>query len=210
MKKFIFFLILSLFIFSCKKEPSADFSFTGILEVGQAIMFSNLSKNTDTQSWDFGDGAVSTASSPSHIYPKPGQYTVSLTAQGNGKSVSKNKTLNITGTTYSFTNNTTIPLYEFISFYYDGSYHDLTQHGLLESGKTTSIVITSRNKIFFAFTFIVGGYFYFSAYPYYLTSGRHNDLFISDTTSISGGSKSKSLPDYGQIEKLLMSKRPIN
>jgi hypothetical protein len=30
--------------------------------------------------WDFGDGVTSTAASPTHIYPAPGPYTVTLTA----------------------------------------------------------------------------------------------------------------------------------
>ena len=29
--------------------------------------------------WDFGDGGTSTAANPSHVYTRPGQYTVSLT-----------------------------------------------------------------------------------------------------------------------------------
>lgn len=29
--------------------------------------------------WDFGDGETSTESNPTHIYSRPGKYTVSLT-----------------------------------------------------------------------------------------------------------------------------------
>ncbi len=50
-------------------------------------IFTNKSKlNNSTfvptliYSWDFGDGATSTATNPTYVYPKPGVYTVSLTS----------------------------------------------------------------------------------------------------------------------------------
>jgi Zn-dependent metalloprotease len=46
------------------------------------VTFSNLSMNGTTFSWNFGDGGTSTALSPSHNYTAPGNYTVTLIADG--------------------------------------------------------------------------------------------------------------------------------
>lgn len=42
------------------------------------VNFTNQSTNTDFQSWNFGDGNLSTAVSPAHIYTVAGNYTVTL------------------------------------------------------------------------------------------------------------------------------------
>jgi PKD repeat protein len=205
MKKIGMLILLSFLIFSCKKDPSADFSYTGTLEVGQNITFNNLSKNATVFSWDFGNGAVSTADSPIYTYPKPGNYTVTLRSEGNGQTATASKDLIISGTTFSFKNNTTIDLYSFTTFYWTGAaIEDFTQHGILKSGQTTGIVITYRSEILFAFTFVMDGDYYFAANPYPLTWGIHNDLTIEDTTPIVGGSaKTSSLPWYGEFIKLM-------
>lgn len=204
MKQFSLLLLLPLLIFSCKKDPSADFSYTGTLEVGQTITFNNLSKNVSTFSWDFGDGAVSTAESPSYTYPKPGNYTVTLTSEGNGKTVTASKLLPIEGTTYSYTNATTIPLYAFTTFYWTGTaieeYHE---HGTLQASQTTGIIISYRSNVLFAFKFVPEGAYYFSANPNRLTAGIHNEFVIDDNTPISGkGAESGSMTWYDDFMKL--------
>ncbi|MDI6794684.1 MAG: PKD domain-containing protein [bacterium] len=46
------------------------------------VSFSNASVGDVTdQLWDFGDGETSPESSPSHLYPKPGNYLVQLTVR---------------------------------------------------------------------------------------------------------------------------------
>ena len=42
------------------------------------VNFSNLSSNSDTYAWSFGDGGTSTAALPSHTYTTAGTYTVQL------------------------------------------------------------------------------------------------------------------------------------
>jgi PKD repeat protein len=68
--------------------PVADFS--GAPTSGEAplsVAFSDLSSGEPTSwSWSFGDGATSSAQSPSHTYSAPGLYTVSLTATNDGGS----------------------------------------------------------------------------------------------------------------------------
>jgi PKD repeat protein len=48
---------------------------------GLAVQFSNLSVGADSYTWAFGDGAASSAPSPSHSYPAFGDYQVQLIAQ---------------------------------------------------------------------------------------------------------------------------------
>ena len=42
--------------------------------------FNNLSTNSTSSFWEFGDGTTSTVTNPSHTYPGAGQYTVTLAA----------------------------------------------------------------------------------------------------------------------------------
>ena len=46
------------------------------------ILFTNLSTNGSSFSWNFGDGSTSTAFNPTHTYSAFGNYTVSLTVDG--------------------------------------------------------------------------------------------------------------------------------
>jgi PKD repeat protein len=81
------------------KTVSAAFAlksgFTATPSTGQAPLYVNF---TDTSihdpvswSWDFGDGAGSTARNPGHLYKLPGKYSVSLTADGAGGPVTATK-----------------------------------------------------------------------------------------------------------------------
>ncbi|UCD16186.1 MAG: PKD domain-containing protein, partial [Candidatus Zixiibacteriota bacterium] len=60
--------------------PTADF--TSDVTEGCAplkVSFIDLSKDADSWSWEFGDGASSIDQNPSHTYANPGVYTVTLT-----------------------------------------------------------------------------------------------------------------------------------
>lgn len=56
--------------------PVADFGYT---LSGNTIICVNNSTGAGTYLWDFGDGAFSTESDPTHAYAAPGIYTVTLT-----------------------------------------------------------------------------------------------------------------------------------
>jgi len=60
--------------------PVADFSAEAVCH-RQAVDFTNLSGEGAgfRYEWDFGDGATSTERSPSHVFPAPGSYQVTLT-----------------------------------------------------------------------------------------------------------------------------------
>ncbi len=48
------------------------------------VQFTNNTVNGNTWLWDFGDGNTSTLLSPSHVYTAPGNYSVTLIAEGLG------------------------------------------------------------------------------------------------------------------------------
>lgn len=58
-------------------KPTADFSFEA---TGLDVAFTNKSVYATTYSWDFGDGASSSAQNPSHTYSSSGAFQVKLTA----------------------------------------------------------------------------------------------------------------------------------
>ena len=195
MKK-LFLLLLGISLLTgCKKDPVADFSYSGTLIVGTNVDFKNLSENTGSCHWDFGDGTESTDMDPIHRYEKPGSYNVTLSAEGNGKSVSKTSELIITGVTYSYYNSTEYKLYGLISFFPNGYYiNDYNQHGTLESGQTTGVSITSNLKVAYAFKFYTSSQLYMQLYPYSLQANMHNNLVIADTNTLVGITISSS-PD---------------
>ena len=179
MKKLFYCLLFTSVMTSCKKDPFCDFSFSGILEAEETIQFENLSSNSDSFFWQFGDGWTSSERSTTHIYSKPGNYGVSLVARGNGKSASANKSIKITGTTYSITNNSTFTLYDFATFYWDGvAISGFVYFGTFDLGSTTNIVKTNSLFKFFAFRFVPDGDVYLSAHPFVLQPEQHNDLVI--------------------------------
>jgi PKD repeat protein len=60
-------------------DPKPQPDFTSEVE-GLTIKFTNSSKYSDSYSWDFGDGATSNETNPTHTYASGGIYVVKLTA----------------------------------------------------------------------------------------------------------------------------------
>jgi len=82
--------------------PNANFTYTAD---SLTVTFTDTSTDSDgtisTRSWNFGDGATSTAQNPTHTYESPGTYTVQLTVTDNGgatDSESKSVTVSSGGT----------------------------------------------------------------------------------------------------------------
>jgi len=74
-------LLLSVILISCEKMPQASFHTDTITpEVGQEVFFTNDSYNSEVFEWDFGDGYISDAINPSHIYTSTGSFEVRLTS----------------------------------------------------------------------------------------------------------------------------------
>lgn len=74
-------------------KPKADF--TGELS-GLTLTLTNTSQYANSYLWDFGDGATSTETSPTHTYVGPGLYKVKLTATNSAGSTTKEVEYTIT------------------------------------------------------------------------------------------------------------------
>jgi hypothetical protein len=97
--KRIFYLILVLpvILISCQKTPVAHFSTDTVEpEVGHDVLFNNDSQNASRFEWDFGDGYISNARNPTHVFNATGSYDVTLTATSkNGHDDQASLTLNV-------------------------------------------------------------------------------------------------------------------
>ena len=87
MKRLLYILLAVPLIFSCDRDPYADFfASREVVEVGDIIYFTNNSMDADAFEWDFGDGTYSNRLDVEHIYTADGTYRVTLTAfSGNNK-----------------------------------------------------------------------------------------------------------------------------
>jgi PKD repeat protein len=68
---------------SCEEPPLPVAIFSTTID-GMDVTFTNSSTDADTYAWNFGDGNSSTEMSPMHTYAANDDYTVSLTATGEG------------------------------------------------------------------------------------------------------------------------------
>ncbi|MBD2713492.1 PKD domain-containing protein [Microvirga sp. STR05] len=88
---------IALSIMACKKEssnvvapapttpavaPTADFTYSGVLQNMTPIAFTSTSVGADTYNWKFGDGSTSTERNPIHTFRKSGVRTVELQVTG--------------------------------------------------------------------------------------------------------------------------------
>jgi hypothetical protein len=78
----------SCFGYSQQDRPS-DFPLIYTLPV----KFSNCSSEAESFEWSFGDGVISSAKNPEHLYQFPGKYTISLTSRFKNKVEKSSKTL---------------------------------------------------------------------------------------------------------------------
>jgi PKD repeat protein len=82
-----------LFLSDVFADPFAKFEVSDkVVYVGQKVSFTNTSIKATSNLWDFGDGITSTATSPTHTYLIPGQYTVELNINS-GQSVNTKNNL---------------------------------------------------------------------------------------------------------------------
>jgi PKD repeat protein len=75
MKKIILFAIVCLSALFTTAQCSADFTWS---VSGSTVQLTNISTGTNFNSWSFGDGGSSTATSPNHTYSNPGLYDICL------------------------------------------------------------------------------------------------------------------------------------
>jgi PKD repeat protein len=93
------FIGCTLLMTSCKKPAASFTADKSSVMVGEAVNFTNGTTDAAKQTWDFGDGtqSTSTGATVSHVYNRPGAYTVSLLGtKKNGKKQSDAPTVTIT------------------------------------------------------------------------------------------------------------------
>ncbi|HVN52961.1 MAG TPA: PKD domain-containing protein [Anaerolineaceae bacterium] len=100
-------------------SPKASFTPTNAaIQLGEPITFTNTSSGTMPLSylWDFGDGATSTETNPTHVYETVGTYTVSLKATNDYGNATVNGQVNFKPITSFTPANPVIQLGEEIAF----------------------------------------------------------------------------------------------
>ncbi|PUZ27399.1 gliding motility-associated C-terminal domain-containing protein [Chitinophaga costaii] len=67
-------------------NPKAIFSLPDVSQICPPVVanLSNTSTDFQASAWDFGDGATSDIAAPTHVYNRPGSYTISLTVTSLG------------------------------------------------------------------------------------------------------------------------------
>lgn len=76
-------LSLSLLVTSCEDAPVPTAIFSTTID-GMDVTFTNSSTDADTYAWNFGDGGSSAEMNPAHTYAENNDYSVTLTAIGEG------------------------------------------------------------------------------------------------------------------------------
>jgi len=79
---FVIFLLASTACYKNEAVPSADFSYAGDnqFKIPCTVIYTNLSLNSFSWEWRFGDDSASTFKDAVHTYTKPGTYAVYLRA----------------------------------------------------------------------------------------------------------------------------------
>lgn len=110
--KRIAILFLSCCALMACKRIDVDFSYSPTApKAGETVTFDNLSTGGEEWSWSFGDGGSSSLKIPTHVYKKPGTYTVTLMVD-NKSSRSRTREITIYDTIPSFEiSDTTLSIY---------------------------------------------------------------------------------------------------
>jgi serine protease len=97
MKNFKFLIVglmlVSIFSISCQKAGIASFNYSQ--NGAGTVYFTNTSSNASSYEWNFGDGASSTSTSPTHTYSNLGSYNVSLTANSTAGNGTNSQTISV-------------------------------------------------------------------------------------------------------------------
>lgn len=132
-------ILFSFFIVSCTKEeeePVAGFTMSKTsVDVDETVEFTNNSENAVTYLWDFGDGNTSTDEHPAHSYSSGGNFTITLTATGDGGKDTYTQTIEVSLTISGTWN---------ITFSIIGSSYD----GLLEIKQHSNNLISGSINVY--------------------------------------------------------------
>jgi len=87
-------VLIVVFLVSCGEDPIANFTWDPIEpHAGEEVVFSNLSTDANSYSWNFGDMSIGDEANPTHIYERSGSYIVDLRAFNGLRSDEKTVTI---------------------------------------------------------------------------------------------------------------------
>ena len=96
MKKILSIILIALFLASCGKQPTANFTWSPQNPVaGQEVQFTNTSIDSKSYDWNLGDMNISSEENPKHTYTIPGNYIIDLLVHNGIKSDEKTVTITI-------------------------------------------------------------------------------------------------------------------
>ena len=209
MKQTLLICLVILSVIGCKKDPSASFTTDkSSYYLQQNISFSNSSKNAKSYTWDFGDGASSSETSPSHSYSKAGTYNVKLTLD-NGTVFSKNIKINNGTASYTILSNLGVSVSQFVSVYPEnGVVVDVYVHGngIFNNGQRTDTVFTNRAVVHCGFIY---GPNQFLTEPYALNKSEHKNILLNDDTRVVTAPISGNNPTAQNFTPLLQQKATV-
>ena len=143
MRKIYLLLTLCCALIACKHK-TVDFSYSPEApRAGQAVTFTNLSSSGEEWSWTYGDGAIASIKSPSHIYKQPGTYQVTLKVDKKNKwTATKQITVYDTVPTFacSDTNLVVFKDYTFNAVVYNPYNYDVTYEWYLPLNTVYTVV----------------------------------------------------------------------
>ena len=184
MKTTITFLLLGLLaLSSCIKQPTTSFTTdSSTYEMNETVTFTNLSTNSETYLWEFGDGETSTEMNPTHLYETYGDMTVKLTCYSKKEKKTSNYSKLIT-----IFHPTELKLV--VKDYLDTPQENLSISIYISSfdyNSQTNAIATvstdSNGEVIFPYIEPIG--YYFGTETGYLTpSATENDISLHATTS---------------------------
>lgn len=82
----LLYIILAVLLCACKKDVTVAFTYSPENpKAGETVTFVNASTGGESWLWLFGDKSTSTYRSPSHVFTRPGQYLVTMQADGEAR-----------------------------------------------------------------------------------------------------------------------------
>lgn len=207
MKKTIGFLIILIFVLSCEKEEPTTYVFKNETKL-KLHDFSTFYWDGDVRIEEKYHGDLSPGKETNPITTTNPQIDFSfsydpdgieyVSANTNRIIENKNNVFSIDyntrvfgGTTYFVVNNSSYPVYNFSSMFYNGNdVEDLIDHGTLMPGDRTEHVKTTRNEIYIGFTDgpdLYNSRAYIGVNPYPIYPNIMNELIFDDETIVFHG-----------------------
>jgi PGF-pre-PGF domain-containing protein len=174
-------------------RPSANFKAnTTSGNAPLSVLFTDLSQNATSRSWNFGDGATSTEHNSTHSYSLAGTYTVNLTVSNQNGTASKIAVITVLEEEEDENKNNSLPVADLSTNVTSGNapfsvlFTDLSQNATSRSWDVNNDGIEDSNEASFVYTYTSTG-----TYTVNLTVSNANGT-VSKTTLIDIEKKSSA------------------